>query len=116
MTGPLEVGLLIQPVNPWDWERYEAGAFDQSPPVPDAKVWACCAVPLTRPITVSAFALTGMTYADGLTIPPTWGGPPNGFQFSNRGMDVGVLLAFTVALAACFVASTEWVTHRGPRG
>jgi alkanesulfonate monooxygenase SsuD/methylene tetrahydromethanopterin reductase-like flavin-dependent oxidoreductase (luciferase family) len=39
MTKPLEVGLLIQPVNPWDWERYEAGAFDRSPPVSDAEVW-----------------------------------------------------------------------------
>ena len=84
--------------------------------LPDAKVWACCALPLTRPITVSAFALTGMTYSDGLTFSPTWGGPPNGFQYANRGMDIGVLLAFTVALAACFVAAMQWVNHRGPRG
>ncbi len=39
MNEPLEVGLLIQPVNPWDWERYEAGAFDQTPDVADADVW-----------------------------------------------------------------------------
>jgi alkanesulfonate monooxygenase SsuD/methylene tetrahydromethanopterin reductase-like flavin-dependent oxidoreductase (luciferase family) len=39
MAEPLEIGLLIQPVNPWDWERYEAGEFERGPSVPDAKVW-----------------------------------------------------------------------------
>lgn len=39
MTGDLEVGLLIQPVNTWDWERCEAGAFGTPQPVADSQVW-----------------------------------------------------------------------------
>jgi alkanesulfonate monooxygenase SsuD/methylene tetrahydromethanopterin reductase-like flavin-dependent oxidoreductase (luciferase family) len=39
MSDDLGVGLLIQPVNSRDWERYEAGAFDQAPAVPDSRVW-----------------------------------------------------------------------------
>ena len=35
----LEVGLLLQPVNTRDWERYESGAFDRDPVVPDARIW-----------------------------------------------------------------------------
>jgi alkanesulfonate monooxygenase SsuD/methylene tetrahydromethanopterin reductase-like flavin-dependent oxidoreductase (luciferase family) len=39
MAEDLEVGLLIQPVNTWDWERCEAGAFGTPQPVTDAQVW-----------------------------------------------------------------------------
>ena len=39
MSDDLNVGLLIQPVNSRDWDRYEAGAFDRAPDVPDAHVW-----------------------------------------------------------------------------
>jgi len=39
MASDMEVGLLIQPVNSRDWERYEAGAFDRAPVETDAEVW-----------------------------------------------------------------------------
>ena len=39
MADNLEVGLLIQPVNTRDWERYEAGEFDAEQPVTDNQVW-----------------------------------------------------------------------------
>ncbi len=39
MSKPLEIGLLIQPVNGSDWERYEADAFDRGPEISDARVW-----------------------------------------------------------------------------
>jgi alkanesulfonate monooxygenase SsuD/methylene tetrahydromethanopterin reductase-like flavin-dependent oxidoreductase (luciferase family) len=60
MTEILEVGLLIQPVNPWDWERYEAGAFDHGPPVPDAKIWDALkhVALLAEPLGFDAFWIT----------------------------------------------------------
>ncbi len=39
MADDLEVGLLIQPVNTWDWDRVEAGGFETEQPVADAEVW-----------------------------------------------------------------------------
>jgi len=39
MADDLEVGLLIQPVNTRDWERFEAGDFGTVQPVSDARVW-----------------------------------------------------------------------------
>jgi alkanesulfonate monooxygenase SsuD/methylene tetrahydromethanopterin reductase-like flavin-dependent oxidoreductase (luciferase family) len=39
MAQDLSVGLLIQPVNSRDWDRYEAGAFDRDPDIADAAVW-----------------------------------------------------------------------------
>jgi alkanesulfonate monooxygenase SsuD/methylene tetrahydromethanopterin reductase-like flavin-dependent oxidoreductase (luciferase family) len=60
MSGALEVGLLIQPVNPWDWERYETGAFDRSPPVADAEVWDNIkhVASLAEPLGFDAFWIT----------------------------------------------------------
>jgi alkanesulfonate monooxygenase SsuD/methylene tetrahydromethanopterin reductase-like flavin-dependent oxidoreductase (luciferase family) len=39
MAEDLKVGLLIQPVNSRDWDRYEAAAFDREPEVSDARIW-----------------------------------------------------------------------------
>jgi alkanesulfonate monooxygenase SsuD/methylene tetrahydromethanopterin reductase-like flavin-dependent oxidoreductase (luciferase family) len=39
MSNGLSVGLLIQPVNSRDWERYEAGRFDRGAVVPDSRLW-----------------------------------------------------------------------------
>ena len=39
MNDVLEVGLLIQPVNTRDWERYEAGAFGSEQIVADTEIW-----------------------------------------------------------------------------
>jgi alkanesulfonate monooxygenase SsuD/methylene tetrahydromethanopterin reductase-like flavin-dependent oxidoreductase (luciferase family) len=39
MTTGLEVGMLLHPVNSWDWERYESGQPYLAAAVPDAQLW-----------------------------------------------------------------------------
>jgi alkanesulfonate monooxygenase SsuD/methylene tetrahydromethanopterin reductase-like flavin-dependent oxidoreductase (luciferase family) len=39
MTIAFDVGMLLHPVNSWDWERYESGAYEAAPPVPDERLW-----------------------------------------------------------------------------
>ena len=39
MTTGLEVGVLLHPVNSWDWDRYESGGPYQAATVPDAQLW-----------------------------------------------------------------------------
>ncbi len=39
MTNSLDVGMLLHPVNSWDWDRYDSAACDGTPTVPDERLW-----------------------------------------------------------------------------
>jgi alkanesulfonate monooxygenase SsuD/methylene tetrahydromethanopterin reductase-like flavin-dependent oxidoreductase (luciferase family) len=39
VTTGLEVGMLLHPVNSWDWDRYESGRPYHAATVPDAQLW-----------------------------------------------------------------------------